>query len=240
MLHWLDEVWNGSFLGAVLTHGVRILVILIVAGIVRAVADRMIDRAVRSMVSKRSKTRTKPAKAVAKPAELVVKPAKLVAKKTVFADERREQRIGALGSLGRSAVLIILLVIVALMIMTELGFNISALLAGTSIVGIAVAFGVQTVLRDIISGILMLFEDQIGLGDYVRVGDVDGVVEDIGLRLTQIRDEAGTVWYLRNGDIAKVGNYSQGSGTGRPPVPESELAESESGEVSAPPDSDRS
>lgn len=229
MIHWLDQLWDGNFLGALLKHGIRILIILIVAGIVRAIADKMINRTVRTMVAQRGRQRTKASK--------------IVAKTAVFSEARREQRIGALGSLGRSAVLIVLLVIVGLMILTELGFNIAALLAGTSIIGIAVAFGVQTILRDIISGIFILFEDQLGIGDYVRVGDIDGMVEEVGLRLTQIRDADGTIWYLRNGDIAKVGNYSQGSGTGRPPQPEPELAEpelTEPGGVTAPPGSEQS
>lgn len=227
MLRELDALWNGSVLGALISHGIRIVIILVVAFIVRAIADKLIDRTVRTMVAQRSRGRTRAGK--------------IVAKTAVFADERREQRIGALGSLGRSVVLIILAVIVGLMILTELGFNIAALLAGTSIIGIAVAFGIQTILRDIISGIFMLFEDQFGMGDYIRVGDVDGVVEEVGLRLTQIRDAAGTVWYLRNGDIAKIGNYSQGSGTGRPPGLEPDLSESDevTDAVTAPPDSNR-
>lgn len=193
---------------------VKIALILIVAGIVRFIAVRMINKAVRMMVSRQSHERRPmvPRKIVDnRAARMMVRAASL--------DKRREQRIGALGSLGRSTVTIILLVIVILMILQELQFNIAALLAGTSIVGIAVAFGVQTILRDIISGIFILFEDQLGMGDYVQIGDTDGVVEEIGLRVTQLRDDSGTVWYFRNGDIAKVANYSQGSGTGRPPSP---------------------
>ena len=226
MLQKLDQLWNGDFIGALISHGIRIVIILVVAGIVRLIADKLIDRTVRTMSAQRGRGRTRTAK--------------IVAKTAVFSAERREQRIRALGSLGRSAVLIILLIIVGLMILTELGFNIAALLAGTSIIGIAVAFGVQTILRDIISGIFMLFEDQFGLGDYVRIGDVDGVVEDVGLRVTQIRDADGTIWYLRNGDIAKLANYSQGSGTGRPPSL-APLAESDGATdvVRTPPDSDK-
>lgn len=227
MLQKLDQLWNGDFIGALISHGIRIVIILVVAGIVRLIADKLIDRTVRTMSAQRSRGRTRTAK--------------IVAKTAVFSAERREQRIRALGSLGRSTVLIILLIIVGLMILTELGFNIAALLAGTSIIGIAVAFGVQTILRDIISGIFMLFEDQFGMGDYVRVGDVDGVVEEVGLRVTQIRDADGTIWYLRNGDIAKLANYSQGSGTGKPPGLEPDLSESGgTADVTTPPDSDRS
>ena len=64
-----------------------------------------------------------------------------------------------------------------------------------------------------------LIEDQIGMGDYVTIADVNGVIEEIQLRITQLRDADGTIWYFRNGDIGKVANYSQGSGTGLPPEP---------------------
>lgn len=191
---------------------IRIAVILIVAGALRFIAVRMINKAVRAMVTRRSHER----RPVVPRKVADTRAAKLMAK-TASLDKRREQRIGALGSLGRSAVTIVLLVLVILIILDQLDFNIAALLAGTSIVGIAVAFGVQTILRDIISGIFILFEDQLGMGDYVQISDVNGVVEEIGLRVTRLRDENGTVWYFRNGDIAMVANFSQGSGSGRPP-----------------------
>jgi small conductance mechanosensitive channel len=187
---------------------IRIVLILLAGFIARVLAAKVINRVIRTMVASRRHQR--------------VRAVQVLAKATVLSDARREQRIGALGSLGRSTVTVILAIIVGLMILSELGFDIAALLAGTSIIGIAVAFGVQSILRDVISGVFMLLEDQVGLGDYVKIADIDGVVEDVGLRLTQIRDADGTVWYVRNGDIAKVGNYSQGSGTGRPPEPEPE------------------
>lgn len=194
---------------------IRIAVILIAGLIARVVAVKMISRMIRTMVTNRGDRRPRAVQ--------------LMTRATVFADPRREQRIGALGSLARSVVTVFLAIIVGLMVLSELHFPIASLLAGTSIVGIAIAFGVQSVLRDVISGIAMLLEDQIGLGDYVRVGDIDGQVENIALRLTQIRDAEGTVWYLRNGDLSKVANYSQGSGTGRPPEPEPEPQPAEPG-----------
>lgn len=213
--------WMTDFLGSGWMVPIKIAIILIVAGIVRFIAHRVINKAVRTMVTNRRHHRTveqqpRPQNGTRKAVALVTRTA------VPFAEDRREQRIGALGSLGRSAVTIVLLVIVGLLILQTLGFNIAALLAGTSIVGIAVAFGVQTILRDIISGVFLLIEDQLGMGDNVMVGDVNGVVEEVGLRVTQLRDDDGTIWYFRNGDIAKVANYSQGSGTGRPPEPEPE------------------
>ena len=73
----------------------------------------------------------------------------------------------------------------------------------------ALGLGAQTLVRDVLSGIFMLVEDQYGVGDQVEVLDVQGVVEKVGLRVTCVRDKKGTLWYLRNGEILKVGNQSQ-------------------------------
>ena len=80
---------------------------------------------------------------------------------------------------------------------------------GQEAVGVAVGLGAQTLVRDILSGIFMLIEDQYGVGDSVDVLDIEGVVEKVGLRVTTVRDGQGTLWYLRNGEILKVGNQSQ-------------------------------
>ena len=81
------------------------------------------------------------------------------------------------------------------------------------------AFGVQSIVKDLISGVFMLVEDQLGVGDFVDMEKASGVVEAIGLRVTQMRDDDGTVWYVRNGEVIRVGNFSQG-GAGRPPEPD--------------------
>jgi small-conductance mechanosensitive channel len=77
------------------------------------------------------------------------------------------------------------------------------------VIGVALGLGAQTLVRDILSGIFMLVEDQYGVGDQVSVLDVTGVVETVGLRITTVRDNEGTIWYLRNGEILKIGNKSQ-------------------------------
>jgi small-conductance mechanosensitive channel len=74
---------------------------------------------------------------------------------------------------------------------------------------VALGLGAQTLVRDVLSGIFMLVEDQYGVGDQVDVLEVQGVVEKVGLRVTCVRDKKGTLWYLRNGEILKVGNQSQ-------------------------------
>jgi small-conductance mechanosensitive channel len=95
------------------------------------------------------------------------------------------------------------------MVLGEFGFNLGPLIASAGIIGVALGLGAQTLVRDMLSGIFMLIEDQYGVGDKVAVLDVEGVVEKVGLRITTIRSKDGTLWYLRNGEILKVGNSSQ-------------------------------
>jgi small conductance mechanosensitive channel len=101
------------------------------------------------------------------------------------------------------------------MILDELGFNITTIVAGTSIVAVTLAFGLQSIVKDLFSGVFMLVEDQLGVGDYVDMEQASGTVEAVGLRITQLRDDQGNVWYVRNGEVVRVGNFSQG-GSGRP------------------------
>ena len=95
------------------------------------------------------------------------------------------------------------------MILAEFGLNLGPLIASAGVIGVALGLGAQTLVRDILSGIFMLVEDQYGVGDKVDVLEIQGVVETVGLRITTIRDAKGTIWYLRNGEILKVGNKSQ-------------------------------
>jgi moderate conductance mechanosensitive channel len=95
-------------------------------------------------------------------------------------------------------------------ILSELGIAIGALAAGAGILGAALGFGAQSLVRDFIAGLFIVVEDQFGVGDFVDLGTATGVVESIRLRVTQVRDAEGTVWYVRNGEILRVGNQSQG------------------------------
>jgi small conductance mechanosensitive channel len=110
----------------------------------------------------------------------------------------------------RSITTIAIFVLVTLMVLTELSFPIGPLLAGASIFGVALGFGAQSLVRDVVSGMFMIVEDQYGVGDVVDVGAASGTVEAVGLRITRLRDVNGTVWYVRNGEILRVGNQSQG------------------------------
>jgi small conductance mechanosensitive channel len=186
----------------VLFKPIRIVFLIIAALVLRRVLQRMISRSVRRAVD-RPLTRNQVAQ-------------KLIDATTVSA-ERRKQRIEALGSLAGSAVTFVIFLVALLMIMAEMGFNITTILAGTSVVAVTLAFGLQSIVKDFVSGVFMLVEDQLGVGDYVDMEKATGIVEGVGLRVTELRDKDGTVWYIRNGEIIRVGNYSQG-GPGEPPA----------------------
>ncbi|MEE2034680.1 mechanosensitive ion channel family protein [Rhodococcus chondri] len=124
--------------------------------------------------------------------------------------ERRVQRTQTIGSVFKSGVSILVLVWVVLQTLATLGFNVAPFIASAGIAGVALGFGAQNLVRDFISGMFMLLEDQYGVGDVVDVGDAVGTVESVGLRVTTVRDIDGTLWYCRNGEILRVGNMSQG------------------------------
>ena len=95
------------------------------------------------------------------------------------------------------------------MMLAELGYNIGPIIASAGILGVALGFGAQSLVKDFLSGIFMIFEDQYGVGDVVDLGEASGTVEAVSLRVTRLRDVNGTVWYVRNGEILRVGNMSQ-------------------------------
>jgi small conductance mechanosensitive channel len=90
------------------------------------------------------------------------------------------------------------------------GISAGAIVAGAGILGAGLGFGAQSLVKDLISGLFIVFEDQYGVGDFVDLGQAEGVVESVGLRVTQVRDLEGTLWFVRNGEIMRVGNQSQG------------------------------
>jgi len=122
---------------------------------------------------------------------------------------RRGQRAKTMGDLLKSVVTGILVAIIGTMMLSELGVNIAPIIASAGIIGIALGFGAQSLVKDFLSGIFMIVEDQFGVGDVVDVGEASGTVEAVSLRVTRLRDVNGTVWYVPNGEILRVGNMSQ-------------------------------
>ena len=95
------------------------------------------------------------------------------------------------------------------MILGEFGFSLGPVLASAGVIGVAIGLGAQTLVRDVLSGIFMLVEDQYGVGDDIRVQEIEGRVEKVGLRITQVRDTNDVLWFVRNGEILLVGNKSK-------------------------------
>lgn len=122
---------------------------------------------------------------------------------------RRVQRAKTMGDLLKSMVGGLIFAVFGTMILGELGVNIAPIIASAGIVGVALGFGAQSLVKDFLSGIFMIFEDQYGVGDVVDVGEASGTIEAVSLRVTRLRDQSGTVWYVPNGSILRVGNMSQ-------------------------------
>jgi small-conductance mechanosensitive channel len=198
MPDWLPD----NLAALVVFKPIRIVLLIIAAFVLRRVLHRMINRSIRRAVDRPLSSRNQMAQ-------------KLIDATTVSA-VRRRQRLEALGSLACSAVTFVIFLVAILMILAEMGFNITTIVAGTSVTAVTLAFGLQSIVKDLVSGIFMLVEDQLGVGDYVDMEKASGVVEAIGLRVTELRDKDSTVWYVRNGEIVRLGNYSQG-GPGEPP-----------------------
>lgn len=123
---------------------------------------------------------------------------------TARSQQRARTIADALAGLWRVAVW----VIAALLVLGVLGIDLGPLLAGAGIAGLAIAFGAQALIRDYLSGMFILVEDQYGVGDVVTIGTASGTVEDLNLRVTRLRAADGTVWFVPNGDIRVVGNQS--------------------------------
>lgn len=141
---------------------------------------------------------------------LVDNPEQTVELQVMVMSQRREQRAQAIGQLLRNSLALLIWGTAVLLILTELGINIAPLMASAGVLGVALGFGAQTLVKDYLSGFFMIIEDQYGVGDMVDLGPVVGTVEEVALRVTRLRDLTGVVWYVRNGEVLRVANQSQG------------------------------
>jgi moderate conductance mechanosensitive channel len=192
-----------ELLTAVGTYALRIALIVVLALVARWLVRRAIARMVQRAANGDTPTLLRPlperVRATLQEATAIVPP------------ERRRQRAEAIGSVLRSTVTAVIFVIALLMILSEFHINLAPLLAGAGVVGVALGFGAQSLVRDLLAGLFMLLEDQYGVGDVVDVGEASGVVEAVGLRITTLRDLQGVFWYVPNGEIRRVGNRTQGA-----------------------------
>ncbi len=133
--------------------------------------------------------------------------------------DRQGQRLNTLGSMLRSIASVIVWATAILMIGQRIGINMMPVITSAGIGGVAIAFGAQSVVKDFLSGLFMMFEDQYGVGDIIDTGDAIGTVEEVTLRVTRLRDSSGVVWYVRNGEIIRIANRTQGYQTGTIDIP---------------------
>ena len=189
---WINEVLPG---------GIKIAVIIVGAIFLRAFFARAINR----LVERSSKKQLDAVEASGEPSST-----------QLIAAQRSAQRLETLGSLFRNIATLIIYTIATLMVLANLGFNLAPLIAGAGILGVALGFGAQSLVADFLSGVFIIMEDQYGVGDVVDVGDstgssagISGTVEEVQLRVTKIRSVDGILWFVRNGEIVRVGNKSQ-------------------------------
>lgn len=173
------------FLGA----PIRIATIVIVALFVLAFGGRAINRAMAKLASTQVRLFRDPIAAEA-------------------AATRRRERALTIGSIMRSALNFTIALVAIAMVLAELGLNLAPIVASAGILGVAIGLGSQSLVKDFISGLFLIVEDQFGVGDHIKIDNVEGTVESVGLRSTTIRDEQGVLWFIRNGDINIVGNWS--------------------------------
>lgn len=183
---WLQIAWQDW------STLIRIVLLILGSLILRAVLLLSVKRIVRGIASGARKSMPANVKTIA----AAVNP------------ERIALRATTLGSVLSNFITWSIYIVAGTMLLSELGVAVGALIAGAGILGAALGFGAQNIVRDLLSGLFIVFEDQYGIGDSVDLGEASGVVENVGLRITQVRDSKGTLWYVRNGEILRVGNSS--------------------------------
>lgn len=208
---WNDPLTREWLIERPIRIAIIILIALIAHWISRRIIRKLADASIKNGGSKRPGVpRLKKGSKKAAPAEQAredIPQEILAAEKT--RENRRISRIKTLANVGRSAVAIFIWGWALLAILDKLGVNIAPLIASAGVVGVALGFGAQSLVKDFFSGIFMLIEDQYGIGDVIDVGeDIVGEVEDISLRLTTLRDIDGVMWFVRNGEILRIGNCS--------------------------------
>ncbi|TVL91809.1 mechanosensitive ion channel family protein [Streptomyces sp. SAJ15] len=187
---WVEENWSTW-----LSIGLRILLIVVIAFVLRTVVRRAITKLIERM------NRTAQAVDGTALGGLLINA------------ERRRQRSEAIGSVLRSVASFLIMGTAGLMILSTLEINLAPLLASAGVAGVAIGFGARNLVTDFLSGVFMILEDQYGVGDSIDAGVASGEVVEVGLRVTKLRGADGEIWYVRNGEVKRIGNLSQGWAT---------------------------
>jgi len=174
-----------------LASGVRVVVIVAVAVVLNALGRRAVGRASLRMQQAAGDVLDR------------------APEKLVLASKRRESRAQTVSSVLRGVTSAVVMTVATLLVLGEVGVNLAPLIAGAGIASVAIGFGTQSLVRDVVAGLFVLIEDQYGVGDTIDAGEASGTVERVTLRATQLRDLSGTLWHVPNGAITRVGNRSQ-------------------------------
>ncbi len=204
---WCSRIYHlthndlvSRYADTVVGSGLRILLIVLLAVLIRMMAHRAINRLSQA-------TAEGPPPGLLRPLRERTPESW---RSSGLLSTRRAQRARTIGSVLRSGTTLVVAGVACTLVLGELGVNLGPILASAGILGIALGFGAQNLVKDFLSGMFMLVEDQYGVGDVVDLGEATGTVEAVGLRVTTLRDNKGTVWYVRNGEVLRVGNSSQG------------------------------
>jgi small conductance mechanosensitive channel len=197
---WFGLDWLAEHARGLIATPARIVLVLVVAAALRLLAHRAIRRLTDHTASGAMPTILRARRPRGAAAGDAVE----------HAAARRTQRAEAIGSVLRSFASIVIMGIAVVLALGELGINLAPIVASAGVVGVALGFGAQNLVKDFIAGIGIILEDQYGVGDVVDLGEATGTVEGVGLRITRLRDVNGVVWYVRNGEVLRVGNKSQG------------------------------
>ncbi|MEQ8841024.1 MAG: mechanosensitive ion channel family protein [Acidimicrobiales bacterium] len=199
VFEWTDSETLARAAEWLLDRPIRIVLIVILAWVASRVLQRVIGRFVRRVAASPTDQRFQALRERG--------PGRLLIEETE--QKRASARAETIGLVLRSLAAAGVWSIASLLVLGQLDIDLAPLIAGAGIGGIALGFGAQSVVRDFLSGLFMLIEDQYGVGDIIDIGPATGTVEKVSLRSTAIRDIQGTVWHVPNGEITRVGNFSQ-------------------------------
>lgn len=184
-------------------------VVLILAAVTHCIAAFLVSRTFRALAERPAHRND----------DLGGRARALLAKASGASAARQRQRIRTVGSMSRNVVGIVIWVVAGLTCLSIFGIPLGPIVASAGIGGVALAFGAQSLVKDYLSGLFMLAEDQFGVGDLIKVDQITGTVQEVTLRITKVRDGSGTIWYLRNGEVLTLGNVSQGYSTATVDIP---------------------
>ncbi|MGI9824111.1 mechanosensitive ion channel family protein [Agromyces sp. Marseille-Q5079] len=191
-VEWWNLTWP-DFVGTMFSVVVIVGVALLVRWVLLSVIDRVVDQIVSGVKRKQDVTDTQALQA------------------SPLAAVRVVQRTRTLGSVFRNVINVTLFIITTLLVVNAINSEVlSSFALLSAAIGAGLGFGAQNIVKDALNGIFMVIEDQLGVGDVVDLGPATGIVEEVQIRITKVRDVNGTLWFVRNGEILRVGNMSQG------------------------------